>query len=88
MSTEPTVKHYTHGKGHQSNNTQPHYTILETTCHCTTNRVDLIDIFLSLIILSLDPVSVQVLTNTIQYSTRELVVHPDSSVELENEVTH
>ena len=60
-----------------------------TLIQCTmTHRVDVIDLILPLIILSLDPVSVEVLTDSIQHSTTELVLLPHRRVELEHHLSN
>ncbi len=41
-----------------------------------THRVDVIDLILPLIVLSLDPMAVEVLTDSVEHSTAELVLLP------------
>lgn len=54
--------------------------------HHQRKRVYVVDVSLSLIILSLDPVSVQVLTYAVQNTAGELELFPGSRVELQDQL--
>lgn len=49
-----------------------------------TYRVNIIYLFFPFIIFSLNPMSVQILTNTIEDPTRELILLPNTGEELED----
>ena len=51
----------------------------------TTHRVNVVNVFLSLVVLSLHPVTVEVLADPVQNTTGELKLLPGFCVELENQ---